>query len=63
MIDARGIPTCECPQCGSKYFVTIVTFDPIEYTIKDYRLDIQCNDCGTFTTAPTPENKPGINKN
>lgn len=56
MIDARGIPTCSCPTCGGKYFIAIVKFDPKTYTISEYRLETQCNDCGTWATAPTPEN-------
>lgn len=59
MIDARGIPTCTCPNCGSDLFRALVSFDPETYTVGMYHLDIQCNRCGTFATAPTPLDIPG----
>lgn len=58
MIDARGIPTCECPNCAGTLFQALVKFDPATYTIGMYHLDIQCNNCGTFCTAPTPLDIP-----
>lgn len=58
MIDARGIPTCNCPNCGSDLFRALVSFDPETYTIGMYHLDIQCNTCGAYATAPTPLDNP-----
>lgn len=58
MIDARGIPTCICPNCGDKYFKALVAFDQDTYTIGMYHLDIQCNSCGALATAPTPLDNP-----
>jgi uncharacterized Zn finger protein len=58
MIDARGIPTCECPNCGSQLFKGVISFDPETYTIGMYQLDVECNDCGTLATAPTPLDNP-----
>jgi hypothetical protein len=58
MIDARGIPTCECPHCGSFLFKTIVSFDPETYAVGMYLLDMECAECGTFCTAPTPLDNP-----
>jgi uncharacterized Zn finger protein len=58
MIDARGIPTCVCPDCGNTFFKALVCFDPETYTIGMYHLDIECNNCGTFCTAPTPIDNP-----
>lgn len=58
MIDARGIPTCICPNCGDNLFRALISFDPETYTIGMYHLDIQCNSCGTFATAPTPLDNP-----
>jgi len=39
-------------------FRALVSFDPETYTIGMYHLDIQCNDCGAFATAPTPTDNP-----
>jgi len=58
MIDARGIPTCNCPNCGNGLFRALVSFDPETYMVGMYHLDIQCNECGTFCTAPTPLDHP-----
>jgi len=57
-MDARGIPTCLCPNCGSKIFRALVNFDPDTYTIGMYHLDVQCDMCGTLATAPTPLDMP-----
>lgn len=59
MIDARGIPTCTCPNCGETLFRALISFDPETYTIGMYHLDIQCNECGALATAPTPLDIPG----
>lgn len=58
MLDSRGIPTCICPECNGKLFIVLATFDPETYMISGYNLDIQCHGCGSFATAPTPENHP-----
>lgn len=58
MIDARGIPTCECPNCGESLFRVLAVFDPSTYTIGMYHLDMQCNECGALATAPTPLDNP-----
>lgn len=58
MIDARGIPTCECPNCGESLFRVLAVFDPDTYTIGMYHLDMQCNECGALATAPTPLDNP-----
>jgi uncharacterized Zn finger protein len=58
MIDARGIPTCECPSCGSTLFRALVSFDPQTYMVGMYHLDIQCHECGALCTAPTPIDHP-----
>lgn len=58
MIDARGIPTCICPNCGDNLFRVLASFDPDTYTIGMYHLDIQCNSCGALATAPTPIDNP-----
>lgn len=58
MLDSRGIPTCKCPECGGMLFRALIGFDPETYTISNYHLDIQCNECGALATAPTPEDHP-----
>lgn len=58
MINARGIPTCECPNCGNNFFKALVAFDQDTYTIGMYHLDVECSQCGTMTTAPTPLDNP-----
>ena len=56
-MDARGIPTCSCPNCGCVYFVATVQFDPLDYEIGLYFLDGSCKECGTLVTLPTPLDK------
>lgn len=56
-MDARGIPTTACPQCGSQYIKAIVQFDPTDYEIGLYFLDGECSVCGTLLTLPTPIDK------
>ena len=63
MIDARGIPTCNCPNCGGDLFKALVSFDPETYTIGMYHLDMQCFACGALATAPTPLDNPDDNTN
>lgn len=58
MIDARGIPTCQCPTCGGTFFKAVIAFDPETYTVGMYHLDIECFQCGTIATAATPLDKP-----
>lgn len=58
MIDARGLPTAECPSCGGVFFKIEVRFDPIDYEIGMYKLDGECSNCGTLVTVPTPFEHP-----
>lgn len=58
MIDARGIPTCECPNCGNNLFKAVISFDPETYTIGMYLLEMICTECGAICTAPTPLDNP-----
>ena len=57
-MDARGIPTCDCPSCGGSLFKALVSFDPETYMVGMYHLDIECHECGTLCTAPTPMDHP-----
>jgi uncharacterized OB-fold protein len=60
MLNARGLPTSECPNCGCVYFKVVVQFDPVDYEIGLYFLDAECNDCGTLVTVPTPIDHPNL---
>jgi endogenous inhibitor of DNA gyrase (YacG/DUF329 family) len=52
-MNARGIPTASCPECGTNIFKILVTFDE-EYNIEQYLLNAECAECGTLINAPTP---------
>lgn len=54
-IDLRGTPTHVCP-CGCNVWNLKVTF--FDYEIARYFLDMECAQCGSLATAPTPEDKP-----
>jgi hypothetical protein len=53
MLDARGIPTAECPCCGSRLIKLLACFDD-DYEVSAYLLDAECAECSTLITAPTP---------
>jgi hypothetical protein len=53
MLDARGIATRACPNCGSTLFTIQATFDE-DYEVSAYFLDAECAICTTRVTAPTP---------
>jgi hypothetical protein len=53
MLDARGIPTRECPSCASTLFTIQAVFDE-GYEIAQYLLNAECAICKTRVTAPTP---------
>jgi hypothetical protein len=50
-MDIRGTPTHVCP-CGSDIWNLKVSFD--DYQIAYYMLDMECVNCGSVATAPTP---------
>lgn len=50
-MDIRGVPTHVCP-CGCNIWNLKVIFDSCE--IATYFLDMECANCGTLATAPTP---------
>ncbi len=50
-MDLRGTPTHECI-CGSQVFYLKAVFN--DYEIATYFLDMQCVECGSLATAPTP---------
>lgn len=53
-LDARGIPTAECPCCGSSWLNVPVTFDGETYEIAAWGTEASCFGCGTLVTACTP---------
>jgi len=57
MLDARGIPTPECPNCGSWLLKINATFDE-DYKIASYLLDGECAMCSTLLTVPTEIDHP-----
>lgn len=50
-MDIRGVPTHICP-CGCEVFNLKVIFEDFE--VATYFLDMECANCGTLATAPTP---------
>ena len=50
-MDLRGTPTHVCP-CGCVIWDLKVIFDDFE--IGTYFLDMECANCGSLATAPTP---------
>lgn len=61
-MDARGIPTCICPNCNHDILKVLVKFDPIDYEIGLYMLDGECAKCGTLITIPTPIDHPNFQR-
>jgi hypothetical protein len=52
-MDIRGKPTSVCP-CGCNIWNLKTLFEPDTGEIEMYFLDMECADCGTLATAPTP---------
>lgn len=50
-MDVRGTPTHVCP-CGCNIWNVKVIFD--NFQIATYFLDMECANCGSLATAPTP---------
>lgn len=62
MINARGIPTANCPQCGHDLLKVYIKIDPSDYELGLYGLDGECAACGTLITVATPIDHPDFNK-
>jgi hypothetical protein len=58
-MDLRGTPTHECI-CGCAIWNIKAVFDNFE--IVTYFLDMQCSNCGSLATAPTPIDAEGMEK-
>ena len=50
-LDLRGTPTHACI-CGSRVWYIQAAFE--NYEIATYFLEMQCSNCGSIATAPTP---------
>ena len=55
-MDVRGVPTHICP-CGCNIWNLKVIF--YNFEIASYFLDMECANCGTLATAPTPIDRDG----
>lgn len=53
-MDIRGHATTVCP-CGCNVWNLKTVFDIVTGEIDMYFLDMECAECGTLATAPTPE--------
>lgn len=59
MLEARGIPTAVCPNCGSNILRVSVIFDHDTYEPAMWLLDdAECRECETKLTAPCPPDHP-----
>ncbi len=56
-MDMRGTPTHVCP-CGCNIWNVKVIFEDFE--IGTYFLDMECANCGSLATAPTPIDVNGM---
>jgi hypothetical protein len=56
-MDLRGTPTHACI-CGSVVWNIKAVFD--NYEIATYFLDMECAECGSLATAPTPLDREGL---
>lgn len=52
VLDARGVPTHACPECGNMVFKIKAVFD--DYELAMWFTDGVCAECGALVTVPTP---------
>lgn len=52
MLDARGIPTNACPNCGGNWFNMKVAMSDGE--VVSFLFDASCIGCGTMVTIACP---------
>ena len=57
-MDLRGHPIGDICVCGSELFTAIVAFEMGEICF--YFLDVECVDCGSLVTLPTPIDDHGM---
>lgn len=56
-LDARGIPTAACPNCGERWMHVALMFDEETYEISAWQLEGECVSCGTILTVCCPVDK------
>jgi len=56
-VDMRGTPTHVCI-CGCDIWNLKASFE--DYQISTYFLDMECANCGSLATAPTPVDREGM---
>jgi len=59
-LDARGLPTHACPNCGHLVFKIKAMFE--DYDIVMWFVDGECDDCGTLLTVPCPVDDPDVQR-
>jgi predicted RNA-binding Zn-ribbon protein involved in translation (DUF1610 family) len=52
VLDARGVPTHACPNCGHLVFRIKAMFENSDIAL--WFTDGECDDCGAQITVPTP---------
>jgi ssDNA-binding Zn-finger/Zn-ribbon topoisomerase 1 len=58
-LNARGVPTHACPNCGHLIFVIKAMFHDNDIAL--WFTDAECDDCGTLLTAPCPADGADFN--
>ena len=58
VLDARGVPTHACPNCGHLVFQVKAMFE--DYDISLWFTDAVCDDCGALVTVVTPVDNPDV---
>lgn len=53
-LDASGIPTAACPNCGDRWLVVPMQFDEETYEPNAWGTEGECYSCGTKITVCTP---------
>ena len=51
-LNARGVPTHACPNCGHLVLKIKAIFENNDIVL--WFTDAECDDCGALLTAPTP---------
>lgn len=57
ILDARGIPTAGCPNCGEQWLNVPIIFDDDTYEVSAWGTEGECFSCGTKVTVATPADK------
>jgi hypothetical protein len=54
-LDAQGIPTAACPNCGEQWLNVPMIFDDETYDVAAWATEGECYSCGTRVTVCTPK--------